>query len=50
MMKVCCVGVVSESSGGGFVVVVVVLENFGVVLSSGWRMALWCWKGMGDFF
>ena len=33
----------------GFVVVVVVWEDLGLVLWSGWRMALWCWKWRGDF-
>ena len=42
-MEVDCVEVVSESSSGGFVVVVVVvLEDFGLVLCSSWRMVLWC--------
>ena len=42
-VEVDCVGVVSESSSGGFavVVVVVVLEDFGLVLWSSWRMLLW---------
>ena len=47
LVEVGCVGVVFESSGGGFVVVV--LEDFGVVLWCGWRMALWCWNERGDF-
>ena len=29
--------------------VVVVLEDFGVVLWCGWRVALWCWNERGDF-
>ena len=32
-----------ESSSGGFVLVVV-LEGFGLVLWSRWRMVLWCWN------
>ena len=48
LVEVDCVGVISELSGGGFVVVVV-LEDFGLVLWSSWRMALWCWNGRGDF-
>ena len=40
LVEVACVGIVFESSGEGFVVVV--LEDFGVVLWCGWRMALWC--------
>ena len=47
-MEVDCVGVVSESSSGGFVVVVV-LEDFGPVLWSSWRMILWCWNEREDF-
>ena len=40
----------SGLSGGDFVVVVVVVwEDLGLVLWSGWRMALWCWNGRGDF-
>ena len=47
-MEADCVGVVSESSSGGFaVVVVVVLEDFGLVLWSSWRMVLW---RSDDFF
>ena len=38
LVEVGCMGVVFESSGGGFVVVA--LEDFGVVLWCGWRMAL----------
>ena len=34
---------------GNFVVVVVVWKDLGLVLWSGWRMALWCWNGRGDF-
>ena len=44
----CVFWVISGLSGGGFVVVVV-WEDFGLVLWSGWRMALWCWNGRGDF-
>ena len=40
-------GVVSESSSEGFVVVVV-LEDFGPVLWSSWRMVLWCWNERGN--
>ena len=40
-MEVDCVRVVSDSSSGSFVVVLV-LEDFGLVLWSGWRMVLWC--------
>ena len=47
LVEVGCVGVVFESSGGDFVVGV--LEDFGVVLWCGWRMALWCWDNRGDF-
>ena len=39
LVEVDCVGVVSGSIRGGFVVVVV-LEGFGLVLCSSWRMAL----------
>ena len=38
---------IAELSGGGFVMVVE-LEDFGLVLWSSWRMALWCWNGKGD--
>ena len=49
-MEADCVGVVSESSSGGFaVVVVVVLEDFGLVLWSSWRMVLWCWNQREEF-
>ena len=47
LVEVGCVGVVFESSGGGFVLVV--LEDFGVLLWCGCRMALWCWNETGDF-
>ena len=43
LVEVDGMGVVSESSSMGFVVVVVVVvvvEGFGLVLWSGWRMAL----------
>ena len=43
LVEVDCVGVVSQSSSGGFLVVVV-LEDFGLVLWSSWRMVLWCWN------
>ena len=46
LVEVACVGIVFESSGGGFVVVV--LEDFGVVLWCGWRMALWCSNERGE--
>ena len=49
LVEVDCVGVVSGSSSGCFVVVVA-LEGFGLVLSSSWRMALWCWNEMGTFW
>ena len=42
LVEVGCVGVVFESSGGGFALVV--LEDFGVLLRCGCRMALWCWN------
>ena len=43
LVKVDCLGVVSESSSGGFVVVVA-LEDVGLVLWSSSSMALWCWN------
>ena len=48
LVEVDCLGVISEFSGGGSVVVVV-LEDFGLVLWSSWRMALWCWNGRRNF-
>ena len=42
LVKVDCLGVVSESSSGGFVVVA--LEDLGLVLWSSSSMALWCWN------
>ena len=47
LVEVGCVGVVFESSGGGLVVLV--LEDFGVVVWCGWRIAFWCWNERGDF-
>ena len=41
LVEVNYVGVVCGSSSGDFVVVVA-LEDFGLVLWSCWRMALWC--------
>ena len=49
LVEVDCVGVVPKLSSGIFVVVVV-LENFGLVLWSSWRMALWCWNGRRTFW
>ena len=49
LVEVDCVGVVSGSISGGFVVVVVVLEGFGLVLCSSWRMALCCCNKRGNF-
>ena len=48
LVEVDCVGVVSQWSSGSFVVLVA-LENFGLVLQSGWRMVLWCWNEGGNF-
>ena len=48
LVEVDCVGVVSRMSSGDFVVLVV-LEDFGLLLWSSWRMALWCWNERGDF-
>ena len=47
-MEVDCVRVVSGSSSRGFVMVVV-LEDFGLVLWSSWRIVLWCWNERGYF-
>ena len=48
LVEVGCVGMVCESSGGSFVVVVA-LQDFGVLLWCGWRMALWCWNEREEF-
>ena len=48
LVEVDCVGVVSGSISGSFVVVLV-LEDFGLVLCSSWRMALCCCNKRGNF-
>ena len=48
LVEVDCVVVVSGSISGGFVVVVV-LDGFGLMPWSGWRVILWCWNERGCF-
>ena len=49
MVQEVLVEVVSGSSSGSLLVVVVVLDGFGLMPWSGWRVILWCWNERGCF-
>ena len=44
MVQEMLVEIVSGSSSGSFLVAVVLLDGFGLVPWSGWRVIFWCWN------